>query len=423
MMQNSFKKQVSLWMLLLSLPLSSASMAERARDLGIPFDGTPGVNNALTDVAGVEVGYKTLISGQGPLVVGKGPIRTGVTAILPHGKTYNPVFAAWYSLNGAGELTGTTWVDQSGFLQTPILITNTNSVGVVRDAVIEWLYKNNLYESVYKNVFFVIPVVGETFDGLLNDIFGFHVTKQDAFDALDESKSGPIAEGNVGGGTGMTCYNLKCGTGTASRVLAKEYGGFTVGALVQANYGNLPELTIAGVPVGKKLLTHLEIKPKLTFELRNENEDTKKSVPVEQMKPRSSIIVVIATDAPLLPVQLKRLARRIPMGIARVGGYAQDTSGDIFIVFSTANSKLALETSGHLSELKKNEFSQPKPLTMIANSQMDALFEATVQVTEEAIINAMIAAKTMEGINNNTFYAIPHTTLQSILKEYNRLAS
>ena len=415
------KQPIISFLLLISL---SQAFAERARDLHVPFDGTPGTYNAITDVKGVEVGYKTLISGAGPLLVGKGPIRTGVTAILPRGKHYDPVFAAWYSLNGAGELTGTTWVDQSGFLQTPIMITNTNSVGVVRDAVIEWQYKNKLYESAYKNVFFVLPVVGETFDGLLNDIYGFHITKQDAFDALNQAKNGAIDEGNVGGGTGMTCYNLKCGTGTASRILAKEYGGFTVGALVQANYGNLPELTIAGVPVGKKLMSMApNLRPKLYFELMNPDTEKKKPSDVtnDMKSKRSSIIVVVATDAPLLPVQLKRMARRIPMGIARVGGYAQDTSGDIFIVFSTANAKLALEHAGQLSELKKNEFTQAKDLSMIANSQMDALFEATVQVTEEAIVNAMIAAKTMMGVDDNTFYALPHDTLQTILKEYNRI--
>jgi D-aminopeptidase len=416
-------KMTRIFISIFSLIFISNAFAERARDMGIPFDGIPGNHNAITDVAGVEVGYKTLISGAGPLVVGKGPIRTGITAILPRGKHYDPVFAAWYSLNGAGELTGTTWVDQSGFLQTPIMITNTNSVGVVRDAVIEWQYKNKLYESAYKNVFFVLPVVGETFDGLLNDIYGFHITKKDTFDALNQAKSGAIAEGNVGGGTGMTCYNLKCGTGTASRVLAKEYGGFTVGALVQANYGNLPELTIAGVPMGKKLMTMApNLKPKLYFEPMNADKEKSNDVANGMKSKRSSIIVVVATDAPLLPVQLKRMARRIPMGIARVGGYAQDTSGDIFIVFSTANRKLALEHAGQLSELKKNEFTQAKNLSMIANSQMDALFEATVQVTEEAIVNAMIAAKTMSGVDDNTFYALPHDTLQTILKEYNRWA-
>lgn len=378
--------------LLLSFTMACVAQAQdkpRARDLGVPFMGTPGEQNAITDVAGVLVGHKTLISGSGKLVVGEGPIRTGVTAILPRGRTFDPVFAGWYALNGNGEMTGTTWVEESGFLEGPVMITNTHSVGVVRDAVIEWEYKNKFFAPLPGggDTFWALPVVGETYGGFLNDINGFHVTKQDAFDALDAAKSGPVEEGNVGGGTAMSCHGFKCGVGTASRKLSN---GYTVGVMVQANYGARNTLSIAGVPVGQEI-TDL--------------------VPTRGLKveENGSIIVTVATDAPLLPHQLKRIARRVPMGIAKVGGYASNGSGDIFIAFSTANPGAF------------NRTENPQ-LEMLPNDQMSSLFLATVQAVEEAIVNVLVAAETMEGINGNTIYALPHDRLQALLKKYNRMA-
>jgi len=377
---------------LLVTALSSASgdVPVRARDLGIIFDGETGQHNAITDVDGVEVGFSTIISGEGKLDVGKGPIRTGVTAIHPHGKTYEPVFAGWYALNGNGEMTGTTWVEESGFLEGPVMITNTHSVGTVRDSVIEWQFKNDLFDPLPDDpdIFWSLPVVAETYDGDLNDINGFHVKKEHVFEALESAKAGPVGEGNIGGGTAMNCHGFKCGTGTSSRVLPKERGGYTLGVLVQANYGTRETLTISGVPVGKEITD-------LTLE-KHRDDDV------------GSIIVVVATDAPLLPHQLKRLARRVPMGIAKVGGYAGNGSGDIFIAFSTAN-----EGAAHRDK-------NPK-LEMLPNDQMSSLFLMTVQATEEAIVNALVAAETMTGINGNTSHAIPHDRLQEALKKYNRL--
>jgi len=363
----------------------------RARDLGIPFAGTPGPLNAITDVAGVTVGHTTLISGSGQLHVGSGPVRTGVTAIHPRGKTYDPVFAGWYALNGNGEMTGTTWVEESGFLEGPVVITNTHSVGVARDAVIEWQFANKLFDPLpdEPDVFWSLPVVAETYDGDLNDINGFHVTKKHVIDALESAKSGPVDEGNVGGGTGMICHQFKGGIGTASRrqkIADREY---SVGILVQANYGSRSTLTIAGVPLGDEL-TDL--------------------MPVYRPMDRStgSIIVVVATDAPLLPHQLERLARRVPIGISKVGGYASNGSGDIFIAFSTANPGGAAREG-----MMKVE--------MLPNDAMSPLFLATAQATEEAIVNALVAAKTMVGINGNTVYALPHDRLIGILKEHKRI--
>ncbi len=372
---------------------SSAQSDPRARDLGIPFDGTPGPFNAITDVAGVTVGYTTLITGEGPLVVGEGPVRTGITAILPRGKTYDPVFAGWYSLNGNGEMTGTTWVEESGFLEGPVVITNTHSVGVARDAVVEWLFKNNLYDPVVDDVFWALPVVAETYDGNLNDINGFHVQKEHVFQALDRASPGKVLEGNIGGGTGMVCHYFKGGTGTASRLLEKKDGGYTIGILVQANYGDRESFTIRGIPVGKEIK---DLMPVWDFPLNTKIEGS------------GSIIVVVATDAPLLPHQLKRLARRVPMGISRVGGYASNGSGDIFIAFSTANSGAANR------EVMVN-------LEMIPNDKMGPLFKATIQATEEAILNALTAAETMVGAGGNTIHAMPHDRVRKILKKYNRL--
>lgn len=378
--------------LVCSMPcFTFAEDAPRARDLGIPFDGRPGLLNAITDVAGVTVGQTTLNYGDGILEVGKGPVRTGVTAIHPRGKTYDPVFSGWYALNGNGEMTGTTWVEESGFLEGPVVITNTHSVGIARDATIEWQYTNDLFDPLPDDpdVFWSLPVVAETYDGDLNDINGFHVTKQHVIDALESAKSGPVSEGNVGGGTGMICHQFKGGIGTASRRVTISDKEYTIGILVQANYGVRETLTIAGVPLGDKLTDLMpDYRPMATE--------------------TGSIIVVVATDAPLIPRQLERLARRVPLGIAKVGGYAGNGSGDIFIAFSTANPGAAARV-GVLD------------IEMLPNDQMSPLFLAVAQATEEAIVNALIAAKTMVGINGNTVYALPQDRLMKILKEYKRI--
>ena len=372
----------------------SSPRSARARDLGVPFDGTPGTLDAITDVKGVEVGVKTLISGDGKLVVGQGPVRTGVTAILPRGKTStDSVFAGWFSLNGNGEMTGTTWVDESGFLEGPVMITNTHSVGVVRDAVIAWRIKHG--QPADSEYWWSLPVVAETWDGELNDVNGFHVKPEDAFSALDSASSGPVPEGNVGGGTGMICYEFKGGTGTASRELTAKAGGYTVGVLVQCNCGRRDFLRIAGVPVGREIQEN-KVYSKGTDRLQATREDT------------GSIIIVVATDAPLLPTQLKRLAHRAALGLARTGSISGNGSGDIFIAFSTANPGAASPSGIH-------------HLEMLPNDQMDPLFEATVEATEEAIVNAMVAAQTMTGINNHRVDALPHDKLREVLKKYNRL--
>jgi L-aminopeptidase/D-esterase-like protein len=369
---------------------ASADAADkaRARSLGIPFDGTPGPLDAITDVTGVEVGFATLIEGEGKLEIGKGPVRTGVTAILPRGKSVDPVFAGFYSFNGNGEMTGIHWVEESGFLEGPIMITNTHSVGVVRDATIEWENQNKLFVPLVRDIYWLMPIVAETYDGLLNDINGFHVKKDHVFAALDSAKSGPVAEGNVGGGTGMILHRFKGGTGTASRKLDAEQGGYTVGVLVQANYGGRDSLTVAGVPVGKEIQ---DATP--TINLRGST---------------GSIIVVVATDAPLLPHQLNRLARRAPLGIGRTGGLGANGDGDLIVAFSTANPGAGKRTG--ISDLK-----------MLPNDVMNNFMLATVQATEEAIINALVAAETLKGRDDNVVYAIPHDRLRDILKKYNRL--
>ena len=364
---------------------SAGQSKPRARDLGIPFDGTPGPLNAITDVKGVEVGHTTLISGEGKLQVGAGPVRTGVTAIFPRGKqSRDNVFAGWFSLNGNGEMTGTTWVEESGFLQGPVLITNTHSVGVVRDATIAWRAKHGPPDE--SGYWWSLPVVAETYDGYLNDVNGFHVKPEHVFHALDSAHDGPVEEGNVGGGTGMVCHEFKGGIGTASRVVNLKEGNYTVGVLVQCNYGVREELRIAGVPVGR------EIPGKKVWD-----DDT------------GSIIVVVATDAPLLPHQLKRLARRVSLGLGRNGSYSGDGSGDIFIAFSTANPGVA-----GTKDLKR--------LTMLPNDRLDPVFKAVVQSVEEAVDNALVAAETMTGIKNHTVMALPHDQLRQVLRKYNRLA-
>jgi D-aminopeptidase len=367
----------------------------RARDLGIPFEGTPGPLNAITDVTGVEVGHTTLISGEGKLQVGVGPVRTGVTAVLPRGKQVNdPVFAGWFSLNGNGEMTGTTWIEESGFLEGPVMITNTHSVGVVRDAVIAWQARRHGKTAQAWG----LPVVAETYDGFLNDINGFHVKEAHAFAALDNAKAGPVAEGNVGGGTGMICHGFKGGIGTSSRKLSERFGGYTVGVLVQANYGARHQLRIAGVPVGAEITDLTMI---------SQREGASGDVFGDFAGDTGSIIIVVATDAPLLPHQMKRLARRAAMGLARNGSVAGNSSGDIFIAFSTANPEAA----------KPAGVAQ---LTMLPNERITPLFEATVQATEEAIINALVAAETMTGVDGHKVFALPHDRLQQVMKKYNR---
>ena len=370
-----------------------AQQKPRARNLGVPFDGAPGPLNAITDVQGVEVGHSTIISGEGKLVVGKGPVRTGVTAILPRGKQPTSfVFSGWFSLNGNGEMTGTTWVEESGFLEGPVMITNTHSVGVVRDAVIQWRVKNA--PADHTGYWWSLPVVAETYDGFLNDINGFHVKPQHAFEALESATPGAVTEGSVGGGTGMICNGFKGGIGTSSRVLDAKLGGYTVGVLVQCNYGRRQQLLIAGVPVGQ------EIPEGVPY--------AQASGP--QRDEAGSIIIVVATDAPLLPHQLKRLARRAAMGLARMGSIAGNGSGDIFIAFSTANPGAAVEEKG------------PVSVTMLPNEKMNALFDATIQATQEAIVNAMVAAETMTGADNHKVVSLPHDRLREVLKKYNRLA-
>ena len=357
-------------------------MKPRARDLGVPFNGAPGSLNAITDVPGVEVGHATLISGSGKLDVGRGPVRTGVTAILPRGRANtNPVFGGWFSLNGNGEMTGTTWIEESGFVAGPITITNTHSVGTVRDAVIAW----HVRRGHLVGVSWALPVVAETYDGWLNDINGFHVKAEHVFAALDGARGGAVDEGNVGGGTGMIGYEFKGGIGTASRRLHAKGGGYTVGALAQLNCGRREELTIAGVPVGRAI-THDTVFDRAQGE-------------------QGSIIIVIATDAPLLPHQLKRIARRASLGLARTGSVSGNGSGDIFIAFSTAN-------------VEQPPGSRLLQVGMLPNERIDPLFTATVEATEEAIVNALVAAETMVGCEDRKVIALPHERLRELLASH-----
>jgi L-aminopeptidase/D-esterase-like protein len=394
---RSVSRQVALllWVGILGIvPLHAQEAGKakpRARDLGIPFDGTPGALNAITDVPGVTVGHTTLISGEGKLQVGKGPVRTGVTAVLPRGKDSinDPVFGAWWSLNGNGEMTGTTWLEESGFLTGPVMITNTHSVGVVRDAAIQWRVLHG--QEGPDNDWWSLPVVAETWDGVLNDINGFHVKAEDAIHAIDTAAAGPVQEGNVGGGTGMVCNEFKGGIGTASRALTAKDGGYTVGVLVQCNFGRRPNLRIAGVPVGREI-------PEGTVyssDLVGDNE-------------YGSIIVIVATDAPLMAHQLKRVCRRVSLALGRLGSISGNGSGDIFVAFSTANPGAA--APDRVVDLK-----------MMPNDKIEPIFAATVQATEEAVVNAMIAAETMTGIDNHRVMAIPHDKLRAVLKKYNRL--
>ncbi|MGH8016955.1 MAG: P1 family peptidase [Opitutaceae bacterium] len=355
----------------------AANAGPRARELGVPFEGRPGRFNAITDVAGLEVGHRTLIRGSGKLVVGEGPVRTGVTAIFPRGRGDDArVYAGWFSLNGNGEMTGTAWIDESGELFGPVLLTNTHSVGVARDAVIKWQVERGRHEHGWWS----LPVVAETWDGWLSDINGFHIRDADVFSALESARGGPVTEGSVGGGTGMICYEFKGGIGTASRL--SEY---TVGVLVQANHGLRPQLVIAGVPVGREI-------PEGAF----------------RSSETGSLLVVIATDAPLLPHQLQRLARRAALGMARTGAVSGNSSGDLFLAFATGNPVPV-------------DASRPEAIRALSSDAMSPLFEHVVQATEEAIVNALVAAETMAGRDGHRVEALPHDRLREALEKYGRL--
>lgn len=370
--------------------VSMAASADepRARDLGIPFDGTPGSYNAITDVPGVTVGQVTLVE---DLPDGKA-VRTGVTAVLPRGRdsinTHS--FGGWFTLNGNGEMTGTTWLRESGFLEGPVMITNTHSVGAVSEGVIKWRVAQG--DGDHTGAWWSLPVVAETWDGYLNDINGFHVRPNHAMKAIDTATSGPVAEGSVGGGTGMICHSFKCGTGTSSRIVKVGDENYVVGVLVQANYGSSRLLKVAGVPVGQHL----------------DEIDFRASVdPYDQGF--SSIIIVIATDAPLLPAQLSRLSKRASLGLARNGSIAGDSSGDIFIAFSTAN----VDAGRGLPDAE---------IRMVPNGEITPLFEAVVNATEESIINALVAGRTMMGHEGHKILGINHKRLQEILDSHNRLS-
>lgn len=395
--------------LLLIIPFSGASEAKpRARDLGIPFDGTPGPLNAITDVAGVEVGHLTLIAGEGKLEVGRGPIRTGITSLFPRGNDLRApaVFAGIFSLNGNGEMTGAAWVEESGFLEGPVLLTNTHSVGVVRDAIIAWRV-NRLGGSAAGSTW-SLPVVAETWDGWLNDINGFHLEPDHVFSALESATTGPVREGGVGGGTGMMAYEFKGGIGTASRRLSADLGGYTLGVLVQANHGVRRQLVIAGVPVGREIGGGTR-----RFAGRDPNDLA--GVSVGEV---GSIIVIVATDAPLLPHQLKRIARRAALGLARTGAVSGNGSGDLFLAFSTANASAAAREGDGAEGPDAFRASAVQALT---NESLSPLFESTVEATEEAIVNALVAGETMIGRDGHVAEGLPHDRLQEILERYNRL--
>ena len=394
----------------LSQPSSSQTTKPRARDLRIPIEGSAGPLDAITDVMGVEVGQTTLVSGSGKLEVGRGPVRTGVTVIHPRGKgNPDPVFGAWFTLNGNGEMTGTTWLQESGILEGPIAITNTHSVGVVRDAILQWQVARPGLQP------WGLPVVAETYDGGLNDINGFHVKPEHVLSALDGASSGPVREGNVGGGTGMVCHGFKGGIGTASRKLSAAEGGYTVGVLVQCNYGARRDLRVAGVPVGLEIPDLLpcvasrdaSVRPRVRRcdDARPSNGDDDASH--EEL---GSIIVVVATDAPVLPHQLKRIVTRVAVGVGRMGGYGGNSSGDIFVAFSTANPRSAGDTA-------------VAQVAMLPNARINPLFYATVQATEEAILNALLAAETMTGADDYRVYALPVDRLQAAMRKYGRGAT
>ena len=363
----------------------------RARDLGVPFDGTPGPLNAITDVPGTAVGHATINRDLPPVNGKPAAVRTGVTAILPRGadSAKVPVFAGWFSLNGNGEMTGTAWIEEGGFLEGPVLITNTHSVGTARDAAIKWLLGKNASLSG-ADAWWGLPVAAETWDGWLSDINGFHVTDQHVFGALDTATGGPVPEGSVGGGTGMICYEFKGGIGTASRIVSLGDRSYTVGALLQANFGRRNQLTIAGAPVGREI-------PDLPAYADAGRPDSE----------QGSVIVVVGTDAPLLPHQLKRLARRVSLGLARTGAVSGNGSGDLFLAFSTAN--IGAWSPG-----------APTQVELLGNDQLDPVFAAVVEATEEAVVNALVAGRDMTGHQGRRVIALPHDRLRDVLKKYGR---
>ena len=391
--------------MLFALALVATQARGRARDLGIPFEGMPGALNAITDIPGVEVGQNTLIAGDGPLRVGAGPIRTGVTAIFPRGHADpRPVYGGFFNLNGNGEMTGRAYLDDFGIVQGPIGLSDTNAVGQVYAGIQQWSSKR--FGSA------TWPVVAETWSGYLSDLEGFHVTSETAITALDAAKPGPVEEGNVGGGTGMVCFGFKGGIGTSSRVVSVDGRNYTIGALVQCNTGDRKVLRIAGAPVGQafakrwlpcfdpKLAAKADIFPACT------SDGSKGVVPADQ----GSIIIVVGTDAPLMPKQLDRVAKRAALGLARLGSYAGNASGDLILSFSTA-----------VAEVNHEDQHKPSGISPLANARIDPVFEAVAQATEEAIVNALVAARTMTGISGTRFFAIPHDELRAVLKRYNRL--
>jgi D-aminopeptidase len=393
--------------IILGSAAAHAQTKPRENDLKLPIGGTPGPLDAITDVAGVDVGHTTLISGSGKLVVGQGPVRTGVTIVHPRGKANaDPVFASWFTLNGNGEMTGTTWVQESGYLEGPIGITNTHSVGVVRDAIIKW-------EVTQKNVLqpWWLPVVAETYDGNLNDINGFHVKEEHVLSALNSATNGLPKEGVVGGGTGMTCLGFKGGIGTASRKLSAQQGGYTVGVLVQCNFGSRRDLRIAGVPVGEEIS---DLQPCIANQepeaanARRPRCGQSGSGGGMGAQDQGSIIVVVATDAPLLPHQLKRIATRVSLGVGRQGGFGGNSSGDIFVAFSTANPKSWSSDS-------------VTSVHMLTNDRITPLFQATAQATEAAITNALLAAETTTGANDLRIFAMPVDRMLAAMRKYGRM--
>ncbi|WP_246623620.1 P1 family peptidase [Sphingomonas colocasiae] len=373
---------------------------ERARDLGVPFHGETGPLNAITDVAGVEVGHTTLISGEGATKVGQGPVRTGVTAVIPRGRqSTTPVFAGWSTLNGAGEMTGTVWLEERGLLDGPILITNTHSVGIARDTAVGWMVDKGW------NARWFVPLVAETFDGVLNDINGFHVKPEHVRQALDSARSGPVTEGAVGGGTGMICNMFKGGIGTSSRIVKQGGKSYTVGVLVQCNYGDRKSLRIGGAPVGKELADSY-----LPCKVGGDGKGVRACAPAAAPVGRArdgSIIIVVATDAPLLPHQLKRISKRAGLGLGRLGSVASAGSGDIFVAFSTANPQVPAVQSGQAQ------------VEMYSNEELTPLFEATVDATEEAVVNAMVAARDMTGADGFKVFGLPHDVLKRSMKRWN----
>lgn len=373
--------------ILLFVPILATAAEPRARDLGIPFAGEPGEHNAITDIEGVTVGFETIIED----LADSKAVRTGVTAILPRGDVTNqePVFGGWFSLNGNGEMTGTTWVEESGFVEGPIMITNTHSVGAVHEGTIKWRFENGAADS--SGYWWSLPVIAETWDGYLNDINGFHVRPHHAAAAIESAEGGAVAEGNVGGGTAMVCFEFKCGSGTSSRVTTAAGSEYTVGVFVQANFGNRGQLLVAGVPVGQHLRTNMVY-----------------SQGAPAAEETGSIIIVVGTDAPLMPHQLKRLARRAALGLSLTGSIAGNGSGDIFIAFSTANEGA-------------NQAARNVEIETLPNENIAPLFAATVQATEEAIINALIAGRTMTGNRGNTVDGIDHEKLKTVLRDHNRL--